>query len=850
MDATWSRIISAPSDALQAIISSASNAVGSAATTATTNSTAAAAAGSSMGLPAGTSVSPPSSSPQLARRRWPQTLVQDVIDSTASLPGTSTANGASKYSMENLRRIAQVLRKNQPQSSYKKDDTIAALNELADILVYSDSHQQRDLFEYFLEEKVHLVLIRYLYSDDDDVVLNTLKFYNVLFEGVKQTHMLYFLFSNNYINDVLLIKYNTANEEILYHFITLLKNLSIKLDERTIRLLYNEHLNDFPLFSEAVKHQRHEETMIRTAVRTIVLNVFKADDSLATQFIIEKRRYFATLCRWLSLDCEDLTEVLAAEIPDRYKLESIHDNITDQLLFIQDIFLLNIEYISKSLTETLTDHLLRQLLLDLSQGASETKLRQALYLMTFLVTIGHPPLTDEIVVQIFVDVLDRDWKESESLFRVSTMKRKEETRRSEAQVYRTKIMGLLEPSAVRGTTLLALMFVYSIVVSNASPRILKAAQLYPRRHVKSKSLMLALMNAPNDPADQSSSVPSYHSELISKLLEYLKSVSLTSNHPLIEIQLCVQIILELLSTGLKTEPLLDEHMRLLREIRQPWTNKLVEWLQQDASLFSEIFDFEASQPQASDLQWIFRDSRLLTMGSRRDRKPDETWTNGEMIDRSIKMWLVLSEMTFKFDPDAAYVPLRLDPVPSPPGDLVDLVGKKFVSCVYSDGINPSVNCYFVLDPYWFILVTPDKLQLGKGRMFKYCRHVDVDCLQDDGSPSSDSLALVASRADYITDSQRRTQMVSAPDGLKNTPPLRLRSAKNSTTTNASSAPGQSLLHRGSGFNVVSIETEWKAFLRFPESKNLGFVRAHIAAQKQQLREERRQKLEAFMLGNQ
>jgi hypothetical protein len=36
-----------------------------------------------------------------------------------------------------------------------------------------------------------------------------------------------------------------------------------------------QHLNDFPLYTEAIKFFNHDESMIRVAVRTLTLNVFR-----------------------------------------------------------------------------------------------------------------------------------------------------------------------------------------------------------------------------------------------------------------------------------------------------------------------------------------------------------------------------------------------------------------------------------------------------------------------------------------------------------------------------------------------------------------------------------------------
>lgn len=38
-----------------------------------------------------------------------------------------------------------------------------------------------------------------------------------------------------------------------------------------------QHLRDFPLYNEAVKFFSHSESMVRIAVRTLTLNVFKGE---------------------------------------------------------------------------------------------------------------------------------------------------------------------------------------------------------------------------------------------------------------------------------------------------------------------------------------------------------------------------------------------------------------------------------------------------------------------------------------------------------------------------------------------------------------------------------------------
>ena len=58
-----------------------------------------------------------------------------------------------------------------------------------------------------------------------------------------------------------------------------------------------QHTNDFPLYTEAIKFFNHSESMVRIAVRTLTLNVYKVEDDSMLKFVIDKTAvpYFANL---------------------------------------------------------------------------------------------------------------------------------------------------------------------------------------------------------------------------------------------------------------------------------------------------------------------------------------------------------------------------------------------------------------------------------------------------------------------------------------------------------------------------------------------------------------------------
>lgn len=98
-----------------------------------------------------------------------------------------------------------------------------------------------------------------------------------------------FLLSNNHINAVISHSFDFDNEELLAYYVSFIKTLSFKLNSNTIHFFFNEvgylsiviniHLiqttREFPLFTEALKFYNHSESMVRIAVRTVTLNIFR-----------------------------------------------------------------------------------------------------------------------------------------------------------------------------------------------------------------------------------------------------------------------------------------------------------------------------------------------------------------------------------------------------------------------------------------------------------------------------------------------------------------------------------------------------------------------------------------------
>ncbi|KAG0203154.1 Protein CL16A [Mortierella sp. GBA30] len=188
-----------------------------------------------------------------------------------------------------------------------------------------------------------------------------------MFENVRSRESLYFLLSNNYVNQVICLRYDFTNDEILAYYIYLLRTLSFKLSKDTIYFFFNEHLDDFPLYSEAIKFFNHEESMIRIAVRVITLNVYSVNDSQMQDFILDRTTttYFSNLVWFIGNYGTTVNDMLLH--PGEGEFSRMNYYLAEHMdcfYYVNDIIELDVSKINKILISHLLNRLLRPMYLD------------------------------------------------------------------------------------------------------------------------------------------------------------------------------------------------------------------------------------------------------------------------------------------------------------------------------------------------------------------------------------------------------------------------------------------------------------------------------------------------------
>lgn len=201
------------------------------------------------------------------------------------------------HSLEHLKYLYHVLSKNQTVSENNRGLLVETLRSIAEILIWGDQNDS-SVFDFFLEKNMLSFFLRIMKQKCGSYVcVQLLQTLNILFENIRNETSLYYLLSNNHVNSIIVHKFDFSDEEVMAYYISFLKTLSLKLNAHTIHFFYNEHTNDFPLYTEAIKFFNHSEGMVRIAVRTLTLNVYRVEDASMLAFIRDRTAapYFSNL---------------------------------------------------------------------------------------------------------------------------------------------------------------------------------------------------------------------------------------------------------------------------------------------------------------------------------------------------------------------------------------------------------------------------------------------------------------------------------------------------------------------------------------------------------------------------
>jgi protein CLEC16A len=109
-----------------------------------------------------------------------------------------------------------------------------------------------------------------------NISLQIIKSFSVLILNCSNTTTLYYVFSNNFLNQIISNDYEKYDEDFLSYYVNFIKSLSLKIDQTTIQFFFHKQINSFPLVQSALKLYNHNDPMIKNVVRNIILTILKS----------------------------------------------------------------------------------------------------------------------------------------------------------------------------------------------------------------------------------------------------------------------------------------------------------------------------------------------------------------------------------------------------------------------------------------------------------------------------------------------------------------------------------------------------------------------------------------------
>uniref|UniRef100_A0A1B6EUJ7 Uncharacterized protein n=1 Tax=Cuerna arida TaxID=1464854 RepID=A0A1B6EUJ7_9HEMI len=679
------------------------------------------------------------------------------------------------HSLEHLKYLYNVLAKNQTVSENNRGLLVETLRAIAEILIWGDQNDS-SVFDFFLEKNMLSFFLKILKQKCGSYVcVQLLQTLNILFENIRNETSLYYLLSNNHVNSIIVHKFDFSDEEVMAYYISFLKTLSLKLNAHTVHFFYNEHTNDFPLYTEAIKFFNHSESMVRIAVRTLTLNVYRVEDRSMLKFIRDKTAapYFSNLVWFIGNHVLELDACVRndADHQSQNRLSDLVAEHLDHLHYLNDILCLNIE----DMNQVLTDHLLNKLFIPLyifslvATQSEENRPRVSSVVSLFLLSQVFLIMGQEPLVHVLADIILHGHKDSlfvdtaqtshtmpgfvaptrslqESLEAASALtstdatfeevlrltpnlnitdEEKEKRRMSVSQpevqpVFLEAIAKSLDCTENDYTALFALCLLYAIS--------------------HNKGVGANLVDGLLLPSSNSEDKPRYSQWLVEKLLNIISlSCQPGCRVRLVTLELSISLLRRLVMDE-DQSLLMDCHLAMAVGAKEESTSLLRNFYKsEDIFLIMFESEYQEMKKRPLNVEWLMMDSVILL-------PPTGTPMTGieftkrlpcgeeERARRAIRVFLLVRELNLQLSGESeTQLPLSDYSACVQVDNVLDLNNSDLIACTVVGADGAKVRRFLVMDNSQFILVEPDSRRLGWGvaKMAGFLQDIEVVGDKDD-----------------------------------------------------------------------------------------------------------------------
>ena len=266
------------------------------------------------------------------------------------------------------------------------------------------------IFDTFCAKDFMNLLLTYSTFEIYEINLEIIKTFSFLMINIKSTTYLYYFFSKNLLNRIINKDYTKYDEEFLSYYINFLKSLSLRLDEVSVQLFYDEKKNSFPIIENVIKLYNHRDSMIRNVVRNIILNILKIKGVNLQEHFTElpSVSYLANLACHLRDICIKINNDV--ENKNCNNLQYLYDDLVDEATYIDDLLNLNLNKINYIIINCMFYYFILPVICGaLSETTNKISKKVAVFLIIFFfINMKNEAFKNCLFALLFFEQLSQD----------------------------------------------------------------------------------------------------------------------------------------------------------------------------------------------------------------------------------------------------------------------------------------------------------------------------------------------------------------------------------------------------------------------------------------------------------
>eukprot|EP01031_Cornospumella_fuschlensis_P030709 gene30709-37105_t len=277
----------------------------------------------------------------------------------------------NRFSLVELRKIHAQLVENKSVTNENQGLVVEILRVLAEMVVYGDRKSEL-LFDYFCEKNMLQLFLEIMWSNQgscpSNVHVQILQTLSILISSVRNDTSLYYLLSNNHINEVIIFPYDMeADESLVAQYVSFIKTLALRLNDQTVQFFFITDTGAFPILTRSIDLLCQKDPMVRIAAQTAILNVYKVNEHRSRVFALQEEvmmQLFQAIVEIMKEQLESMHTICSnyARETDEATLSRLEQNLNDAfinledwLYYIQDLIGLGIDKFNRAFIQYIVD---------------------------------------------------------------------------------------------------------------------------------------------------------------------------------------------------------------------------------------------------------------------------------------------------------------------------------------------------------------------------------------------------------------------------------------------------------------------------------------------------------------